>query len=427
VSIALYFAHSMSLELRAADNRVASLEADQAIEGAARYVSYVLANNDQPGRMPDILTYQREEVPVGDASFWLIGRSEDQSNPQLPYFSLVDEASKLNLNTATAEMLQTLPGMTVELAGAIIDWRDTDSDISENGAETETYTRRRPGYNCKNAPFETVDELRLVAGAELDLILGEDTNLNGVLDPNENDSTLSLPDDDKDGQLRRGILDYVTAYSRQPNTRTNGQPRINVTSLQNQAQDLGTLLQEKLSASRAAEVLAKVAGGPGARPMRSVVEFFIRSGMTVEEFAPIETELTSTNGPYSEGLVNINTASEAVLACIPGIGTEKAASVVAYRQTNADKTAASVGWIKEAIGDESALQAGPYITGQSYQFSADIAAVGHYNRGYKRAVFIFDTMDGTPRIVHRRDLTDLGWALGAEVRQRLNLAQQKRT
>ncbi|HEX7576490.1 MAG TPA: hypothetical protein VF430_00480, partial [Verrucomicrobiae bacterium] len=39
VSIALYFANSMTYELRASDNRVSGLAADQAIEGAARYVS----------------------------------------------------------------------------------------------------------------------------------------------------------------------------------------------------------------------------------------------------------------------------------------------------------------------------------------------------------------------------------------------------
>ena len=43
VSIALYFANSMTYELRAADNRVSGLAADQAIEGAARYVGYVLS------------------------------------------------------------------------------------------------------------------------------------------------------------------------------------------------------------------------------------------------------------------------------------------------------------------------------------------------------------------------------------------------
>src|ERR1039457_4505057 len=44
VSIALYFANSMNYELRASDNRVNGLAAEQAIEGAARYVGYVLQN-----------------------------------------------------------------------------------------------------------------------------------------------------------------------------------------------------------------------------------------------------------------------------------------------------------------------------------------------------------------------------------------------
>src|SRR6185436_11130702 len=44
VAIALYFAHAMTFELRASDNRVAAMEADQAIEGAARYLSLVFSN-----------------------------------------------------------------------------------------------------------------------------------------------------------------------------------------------------------------------------------------------------------------------------------------------------------------------------------------------------------------------------------------------
>jgi hypothetical protein len=41
VAISLYFANSMSMELKASDNRVASVEAEQAIEGAAVYVSNI--------------------------------------------------------------------------------------------------------------------------------------------------------------------------------------------------------------------------------------------------------------------------------------------------------------------------------------------------------------------------------------------------
>src|SRR5436305_15068600 len=75
VSVALYFAQSMIFELRASDNRVAALEAEQAIEGAARYVTYLLANSQQPGMLPDLQRDQRDAVAVLDARFWCLERS----------------------------------------------------------------------------------------------------------------------------------------------------------------------------------------------------------------------------------------------------------------------------------------------------------------------------------------------------------------
>ena len=62
VSIALYFANSMTYELRASDNRVAGLVTDQAIEGASRYVGYVLSNFATNGNMPDLTQYSAEAV-----------------------------------------------------------------------------------------------------------------------------------------------------------------------------------------------------------------------------------------------------------------------------------------------------------------------------------------------------------------------------
>ncbi|MBI2949724.1 MAG: hypothetical protein HYY23_18995, partial [Verrucomicrobia bacterium] len=60
-----------------------------------------------------------------------------------------------------------------------------------------------------------------------------------------------------------------------------------------------------------------------------------------------------------------------------------------------------------------------------YQFTADIAAVGHHGRGYRRTAFVFDVSEGAPKILYRRDLGRLGWALGPLVRQ--ELAQAKET
>jgi len=53
VAIALYFANSMTFELRASDNRATGIAAEQAIEGAARYVGWALANFATNGAVPN--------------------------------------------------------------------------------------------------------------------------------------------------------------------------------------------------------------------------------------------------------------------------------------------------------------------------------------------------------------------------------------
>ncbi|PYJ01356.1 MAG: hypothetical protein DME25_18280, partial [Verrucomicrobia bacterium] len=99
VSIALYFGQAMSLELRASDNRVSGLVAEHVIEGAARYVNSLLANQPTNGVLPDPASYLSQAVPVGEGRFWLIGRDTNNAvGPGQLYFGLVDEASKINLN-----------------------------------------------------------------------------------------------------------------------------------------------------------------------------------------------------------------------------------------------------------------------------------------------------------------------------------------
>jgi hypothetical protein len=77
----------------------------------------------------------------------------------------------------------------------------------------------------------------------------------------------------------------------------------------------------------------------------------------------------------------------------------------------------------DALGNNSpvvtALARGNFVTTRSYQFTADIAAVGSFGRGYRRVKFIFDVSDGTPKILYRQDLSRLGWALGEKARENL--------
>ena len=108
--------------------------------------------------------------------------------------------------------------MTPDLVANILAWRSTNTSSMSGGAESDTYMNVQPPYTCKNAPFETVDELRLIYSMDMDTLYGEDANLNGILDPNENDGDVLPPTDNMDGQLDAGLFEYATVYSREPST-----------------------------------------------------------------------------------------------------------------------------------------------------------------------------------------------------------------
>lgn len=434
VVLVLYFADATNSELEASANRVGDSEARQAVEAGTRYAAYILNNYAIDGVVPDngippdpTTNYHAAALRVGsepgDPQFWFVGRDPNNAPTTQPVFCLVDEASKLNLNTATVAMLDALPmtDMTSDFASAIVSWRTRQSQSGGSGINNE-YSALNPPRLNKGAPFESVEELRLVYGATLSLLFGEDTNLNGALDPNEDDGDASPPHDNQDGLLQPGMLEYVTVFSSQPNTTRSGSPRLNITNVRtgsglNQLRAL--LLSKGVSAGRAAAIVRNLRGGVG--PFSSVADFMLASGMTATEFALVHTSITASVGSASVGLVNVNTASATVLACIPGIGPTHAPSLVAYRAAN-PAALTSLMWLAKVLDPAAIRRAGPFITDQSYQFSADIAGVGRFGRGYHRERVVFDTTMGTPRIIYRQDLTAYGWALGTKVRQSLKMA-----
>ncbi len=139
-----------------------------------------------------------------------------------------DEHAKINVNNATKATLLELSGMSLDVADAIVDWRDTDDNAGMMGAEYDYYVNRDVGYEPRNAPLRTIAELELVAGAFPSSVRGEDANLNGRLDPNENDGALSEPNDDADGLLDAGWSGALTARSAGSLLSSSGTERLNL-------------------------------------------------------------------------------------------------------------------------------------------------------------------------------------------------------
>ena len=151
--------------------------------------------------------------------------------------------------------------------------------------------------------------------------------------------------------------------------------------------------------------------------------------MSSDDFAKIANNLTTTTNTYIRNRVNANTANSDVLTAVfMGANVDEqtaisaAQTLVSYRQQNSNNLT-SIAWVIDALGNNSpvvtALAKGDWLTTHSYQFTADIAAVGAFGRGYRRVKFIFDVSDGTPKILYRQDLSRLGWALGEKAREDL--------
>jgi general secretion pathway protein K len=93
-----------------------------------------------------------------------------------------------NLNRLPAEPLirylkyLKLPeAQAKRLAGAIIDWRDSDDSTSDDGAEADHYLGQQPGYRPRNAPIKTWQELAYLREMSPDILqlLRENFTLDG--------------------------------------------------------------------------------------------------------------------------------------------------------------------------------------------------------------------------------------------------------
>jgi hypothetical protein len=206
---------------------------------------------------------------------------------------------------------------------------------------------------------------------------------------------------------------------------------------------LATFLQNEGVGSAttvASRLWSDIAMGNGSgtpSPCRSVLDFAVRcqrNGMSEADFEKMYNDVTCkdpTNSAnlYFRGRLNVNTASADVLtALFMGLNVDEmtasgaAQTLVTYREQNPGNLT-TIWWLIDALGNNhpviTALAARDLVTTKSFQFTADIAAVGPFGRGYRRVKFIFDISNGSPVILYRQDLSRLGWALGEKARQTL--------
>jgi type II secretory pathway component PulK len=255
---------------------------------------------------------------------------------------VIDESSKLDINTVTKEQLLGLPDMVEEIADAIIDWRDSDDVPSGAGAESGYYESLTYGYMARNGPFKTLRELLLVKDVTEELFYGEDTNLNGRLDYNERDGQVSPPADDGDDVLDVGWAAYLTCYTSSGTTGSTGQTSTEQSDTQqqpssNQQQDSDGQQQQSSGQQQSSSNQDRSSGdqqqssGNNEQTSGNTPQ---SSGNTQQSSENNEENSESTSQETAK--ININTTSDIVLAALLGGGDEAertAQSIIAYRNT----------------------------------------------------------------------------------------------
>lgn len=423
--IILVFGRTVQVEAISSNNRVSTIQTAAILRGAEQYVLSLVENAS--GDPTYVIDASAESMAVGInpidgrpmGYFWII--KPDNGNPELTAFGLVDESSKINLNSAERETLMKLPKMTEDIADSIIDWRDTDESITNQGAESAYYSNLSQGYNAKNDRLETIEELRLILQPRLkdplrvdDFLYGYDLNRDGVLSPRETNAggmASAFSSATSDG---RGIAPFVTVYSTEANSNT-GKTDVNGDS--NQIRDA---LRKVLQRQRADQIVQTATSGPrppGNTPrFISVFDFCAKGQMSPEEVRQVYDSLHANRGRTATGRINLNTAPKEVLTAMPGM---EASDVEKLLSARLGETGSSLAWVYEAVGPEKAAAIGSTLTSKSYQYSADIVAISSNGKSFKRIRIVADARRTPARIIYRKDLTDLGWPLDEGIRYTL--------
>jgi len=341
-------------------------------------------------------------------------------------FGITDEASKLNINTASAGQLMRLISPLVpegvepaELVAALLDWRDQDNEPQEAGAESEYYQSLPVPYRAKNAPFDTVEELLLVRGFTGQILYGEDYDRNGLLTTNEDDGELSFPFDNGDGVLNRGLLSYVTVYSQEYNVSNDNQQRVNLFGKEATVRE--GLEEIEFESDGVVDFIIGATRQHGTEVTLSLADYLqprivhntlTESPIRGNDVATFFDRCTLDATPERRGLINVVTAPPLVLRCIEGLPEEAIELVVQKRAALAGPIKATTAWLvtEEILTPADYAEIQNQITGRSRQFTVESIGFADHSGVYCRLQVIVNMRGPLAQTVYYRDLTKLGLA-----------------
>jgi general secretion pathway protein K len=245
---------------------------------------------------------------------------------------VIDESSKLNINTLNAKTLMYLPDMTEEIANSIIDWRDKNDDLRPGSAEGGYYLNLPHPYQVKNKAFTTIRELLRVKDVTDELFYGIPGS--GQFSETSDENII----------VNEGWINYLTCYSQEINKDAEGKKRLNVSSA-SEGQMVNKLGLSKSHAKWIVENRKKgfkslgdlISSSSSSKKKSSKDNSKNKStsavALDLETVLSIVDKACVSGKKVLRGKININTASKVVLTTLFSGKDSIADDIIAYRQS----------------------------------------------------------------------------------------------
>ena len=379
MSVAAYgFVLSMQTENIAARASGDRLTAEQAAFSGVELLSAVLelprhlraelgGIADNPSLFSGVAAEDESQADQDHRPQFMVIASSSLSAQTMPVrFGAVDESAKLHLAKLVEwdqlepdsgrDALLRLPGLTPDVADAILDWIDPDSQPRFEGAESDAYAAASTPTTPRNGTPIDLEELLLVRGVKQSLLFGTTRNLDRGL---QLDNAAGPPHWSR----------FLTVYSGERNEAVDGRRRVYLN-----VNDVATLHQQLAARmpiawanfivlyrqygpgiasgpSLAAEQFPLDLTKPATRRIASPLDLIdatiaVRhNGKSAQINSPFSSEplmmrdqlgmlldqVSVSNDAVIEGRVNINSAPREVLLAVPGIDESLAEQILAAR------------------------------------------------------------------------------------------------
>ncbi|NUP99523.1 MAG: general secretion pathway protein GspK, partial [Armatimonadetes bacterium] len=298
----------------------------------------------------------------------------------------IDEAARVNVNTASDQILEKLLADDPGLVDAIMDWRDGDAASRESGAEREFYESLPDPYESRDDWFQTLPEMLLLRDVTPARFFGE-AGVSPLADEAEAGTA--------DTELTP-LSELFTVDSYDQNLNAAGEQRVDLTEAD--SEELSERLGDVLAPEEVEAIIEYRDGGTAQGPATDDGPVAVVGPPAAAEETPgdaggeesetsrwlptvahlldvldrdkvqrIYDQLTTSADSTLLGLVNVNTASAEVLASLPGMDATIADALVQARREQPFETVGDLLRLTE-ISNEVFKQVAPLLTTRSLAY-----------------------------------------------------------